>query len=78
MTEELPLGPLATSHRFADAIASWDGDAVSCFLAQGPLLFIGTRTVEYYLHKVFAKLEISSRNELGRVFPSEAREAQAV
>jgi DNA-binding NarL/FixJ family response regulator len=39
-------------------------------------LFIGTRTVEYHLHKVFTKLEIRSRNELQRVLPSQPREAQ--
>ena len=34
----------------------------------GARLYISSRTVQYHLHKVFAKLEIRSRTELGRVF----------
>ena len=36
----------------------------------GTQLFISPRTVQYHLHKVFAKLEISSRKQLGRVPPA--------
>jgi DNA-binding CsgD family transcriptional regulator/tetratricopeptide (TPR) repeat protein len=36
----------------------------------GTRLFISPRTVQYHLHKVFLKLGISSRNQLGRVPPS--------
>jgi DNA-binding CsgD family transcriptional regulator len=44
----------------------------------GARLFISPRTVEYHLHKVFTKLDISARSQLVQALPSEAREAQLV
>jgi DNA-binding CsgD family transcriptional regulator len=44
----------------------------------GARLFISPRTVEYHLHKVIAKLEISSRSQLEGALPNDPREAQSV
>jgi DNA-binding CsgD family transcriptional regulator len=37
----------------------------------GARLFLSPRTVEYHMHKIFGKLEISSRHQLRRALPGE-------
>jgi DNA-binding CsgD family transcriptional regulator len=44
----------------------------------GARLFISPRTVEYHLHKIFAKLDISSRKQLDDVLAGDPNAAQAV
>ena len=44
----------------------------------GIRLFISSRTVQYHLSKVFAKLGISSRNQLHRALAGDGSTAQQV
>jgi DNA-binding CsgD family transcriptional regulator len=44
----------------------------------GARLFLSPRTVEYHLHKIFTKLDISSRHQLHRALAGGAETAQTV
>jgi DNA-binding NarL/FixJ family response regulator len=41
-------------------------------------LYLSPRTVEWHLHKVFTKLEISSRRQLRGTLPLTARQALSI
>ena len=74
-TAPAPAGPPAGEQQLPDGLTPREAE-VLVLIAEGlsnpeigTQLFISVRTVEWHLHKVFTKLDITSRRQLRQVLP---------
>jgi DNA-binding NarL/FixJ family response regulator len=70
-----PVGPREDLTPQEEQVARLAGDGLTN-VQIGAQLFLSPRTVEWYLHRVFRKLRIDSRDTLGATLRSKERKAR--